>query len=101
MRRERGPLMSEMFHLPHGNASLLGRSSPRLFQPGELLGSFRHTVTHRRIRFDVWSATLRKRCSGFRWIDPESLDAIPHPSYVRKALALVPDSRPAPGLAEE
>jgi A/G-specific adenine glycosylase len=89
MRRESGALMSEMFHLPHGNASLLGRSSRRLFEPGELLGSFRHTVTHRRIRFDVWSATLRQRASGFRWIDPESLHAIPHPSYVRKALALV------------
>lgn len=94
MRREQGPLMSDMFHLPHGNASLLGRSSPKLFERGELLGSFRHTVTHRRIRFDVWSARLRERAGGFRWIDPESLDAIPHPSYVRKALQLVPDARP-------
>jgi A/G-specific adenine glycosylase len=88
MRRESGALMSEMFHLPHGNASLLGRSSRRFFEPAELLGSFRHTVTHRRIRFHVWSATLRERAGGFRWIDPESLDNIPHPSYVRKALEL-------------
>jgi A/G-specific adenine glycosylase len=84
MRRELGPLMNAMFHLPHGNTSLL-TGAPLAVSLKERLGKFRHTVTNRRIEFEVFSATA-KRAHGFAWIDPAS--DFPHPSYVRKALRL-------------
>jgi len=84
MRRESGPLMNAMFHLPHGDTSLF---SGTLLDVAlrERLGAFRHTVTNRRIEFEVFSATA-KRTADFCWIDPSS--DFPHPSYVRKALRL-------------
>ena len=87
MRREEGALMSGMFHLPHGNGHLL-RSSHSAFKPLDFLGSFRHTITHRRIRFDVWKASTSSR-QGFVWIDPRRLSEVPHPSYVRKAVGFL------------
>jgi len=84
MRREPGPLMNAMFHLPHGNTSLLA-GAPLDVAPLDRLGAFRHTVTNRRIEFVVFSATA-KRTPDFCWIDPAS--DFPHPSYVRKALRL-------------
>lgn len=92
MRRASGPLMKSMYHLPHGNDSLLpGR--PLAATPGESLGSFRHTVTNRRIAFSVHRAELRdaiaETADEYEWIDPAAIARIPHPSYVRKALALV------------
>lgn len=84
MRREAGPLMNAMFHLPHGDTSLL-TGTPLTVARRERLGKFRHTVTNRRIEFEVFSA-IAKRAAGFCWIDPAS--DFPHPSYVRKALRL-------------
>lgn len=84
MRRESGPLMNAMFHLPHGDTSLLS-GTPLDVARRERLGAFRHTVTNRRIEFEVFSATA-KRTADFCWIDPSS--NFPHPSYVRKALRL-------------
>jgi len=87
MRRHTGPLMDGMFHLPHGNG--------RLFDGWRLevgssrrLGSFRHTITNRRIEFTVLATSHRPPGAGrhYRWIDPGELASIPHPSYVRKAL---------------
>ncbi|HWS72372.1 MAG TPA: A/G-specific adenine glycosylase, partial [Thermoanaerobaculia bacterium] len=60
MRREAGKLMNAMFHLPHGDASLLG-GTPLRPRTGAILGSFRHTVTTRRIEFSLYAATLRGR----------------------------------------
>jgi A/G-specific adenine glycosylase len=90
MRREAGPLMNAMYHLPHGDSSLLG-GRPFVARPGPLLGTFRHTVTNRRITFEVYAAELpsRIRDSGeHAWIEPASMPTIPHPSYVTKALKL-------------
>jgi A/G-specific adenine glycosylase len=84
MRREPGPLMTAMFHLPHGNRALFD-GAPLDVSPRQSLGAFRHTVTNRRIRFEVFVATA-KRTPGYSWIDPAS--DFPHPSYVRKALRL-------------
>jgi hypothetical protein len=84
MRREPGPLMNAMFHLPHGNTSLFS-GSPLDVAPKERLGKFRHTVTNRRIEFEVFSASAKKT-RDYCWIDPAS--EFPHPSYVRKALRL-------------
>jgi len=91
MRRVRGALMDSMFHLPHGDTSLL-EAEPLAATSAELLGTFRHTVTTRRIVFSVWSATLSGRASAaYEWIVLADLDRVPHPSYVEKALRLLPD----------
>jgi len=88
MRRVSGPLMDAMYHLPHGDTSLL-EDQPLATTPGQLLGTFRHTVTTRRIEFAVWSATLTGRSHhGYEWIDPTRMDIVPHSSYVKKALKI-------------
>jgi A/G-specific adenine glycosylase len=89
MRRESGQLMCGMFHLPHGDTTLLTGTPLRVIA-GVTLGTFRHTVTNRRITFEVFAVARRPRARGreYAWIDPASLGAIPHPSYVRKALRL-------------
>jgi A/G-specific adenine glycosylase len=89
MRRESGQLMRGMFHLPHGDTTLL-TGAPLRIGVSETLGTFRHTVTNRRITFEVFAVSRRPRARGdeYAWIDPAALAAIPHPSYVRKALRL-------------
>jgi A/G-specific adenine glycosylase len=86
MRRECGRLMTSMFHLPHGTTSLFAAPPLKVDRP-KSLGAFRHTVTNRRITFEVFAARGSKR-AGYDWIDPATLSAIPHPSYVRKALRI-------------
>jgi A/G-specific adenine glycosylase len=91
MRRQAGKLMAGMLHLPHGNALLL-HSSRSLVSAGRYLGSFRHTVTHRRIQFHVWTAQPKPGAETREelvWIELRRLRQHPHPSYVRKALALM------------
>jgi A/G-specific adenine glycosylase len=86
MRREKGALMGELWHLPHGDTSLL-TGKPLRVDNAKALGSFRHTVTNRRITFTVFKATTNDQ-GRTSWIAPEDLPTIPHPSYVRKALRL-------------
>jgi A/G-specific adenine glycosylase len=91
MRRERGPLMLGMLHLPHGDNSpgdWLGKGASTAVRARTAIGSFRHTVTTRRIVFELFAATGHRRTSRDEWIDPARLDSYPHPSYVRKALRL-------------
>jgi A/G-specific adenine glycosylase len=89
MRRESGPLMNAMYHLPHGDDSLLS-GAPLAVATRSLLGTFRHTVTTRKIEFEVYTATLetkvRESKEEYRWIAPDALGDVPHPSYVAKAL---------------
>ena len=100
MRREHGPLMRDMFHLPHGDTTLL-TGAPLRVRRAKPVGSFRHTVTNRRITFEVFvvsrssmvverkPATNNERpTTNQRWLHPRDLADIPHPSYVRKALHL-------------
>jgi A/G-specific adenine glycosylase len=90
MRRETGALMNAMVHLPHGNTALLP-APPLDVNTHDLLGAFRHTITNRRIEFSVFIATARTRVRPSRewlWVDAEALDALPHPSYVKKAMRL-------------
>ena len=98
MRREHGALMSSMLHLPHGNRHLLSAAPPRVKEK-QFLGSFRHTITTRRIVFRVFAAKLRDPLRNspaeWTWISPENLPNIPHPSYVAKALTLLPVQSPA------
>jgi A/G-specific adenine glycosylase len=89
MRRESGPLMTAMFHLPHGDTSLLA-DAPLDIAPGARLGAFRHTVTNRRIEFELFEAVILSEAKDplTIWIHPADLARVPHPSYVRKALRL-------------
>ena len=87
MRREPGPLMHAMYHLPHGDASLLATSALDVVR-GALLGTIKHTVTTRKIEFTLYDAKVRGTTDGYEWIDLETLGAVPHPSYVAKALRL-------------
>ena len=85
--------MNAMFHLPHGNGALLG-GSPFEARRLRLLGTFRHTVTNRRITFEVWQAELSSSriadaADDSIWLAPADLESVPHPSYVRKALRFV------------
>lgn len=86
MRRERGPLMTAMLHLPHGNSALFD-AAPLVVASPRSLGSFQHTITTRRITFEVFAARARRR-SGYEWVNPAALRNFPHPSYVTKALKL-------------
>lgn len=90
MRLESGPLMTGMYHLPHGNELLLPGGSIAV-RESKRLGTFLHTVTNRRIEFTVWRASLdgnllRESAHSWSWIEPREVDRIPHPSYVKKAL---------------
>jgi A/G-specific adenine glycosylase len=87
MRRESGPLMHAMYHLPHGDTSLLGGRALKV-QQREIVGTFRHTVTTRKIEFTVYGGSVRGTPKGYEWIDPAAMHSVPHPSYVRKALAI-------------
>jgi A/G-specific adenine glycosylase len=86
MRRESGRLMNGMLHLPHGNG-LLFRGS-RFAARGSRVGEFKHTITNRRVTFEVRIANREARIAGYIWVSPADLPTLPHPSYVRKALQL-------------
>ena len=75
LRRE--ALVKGMYQLPNIRAT-------------RRVGSFRHTITNRRITFDVFARTTRARKSepNELWVDPARLSEVPHPSYVRKALQI-------------
>jgi A/G-specific adenine glycosylase len=89
MRRESGKLMNAMFHLPHGATTLLA-GAPLRVRGAAHVGTFRHTVTNRRIEFEVFTATLATIADSddYAWIDVASMAEVPHPSYVKKALRL-------------
>lgn len=92
LRQARGRIAREMFHLPHGSMEILGTDDSMRFTTRERVGSFRHSITHRRIEFDLWRCNVRETIAeddgDLEWIDPTALDRLPHPSYVRKALKL-------------
>ncbi len=100
MRRETGKLMNAMYHLPHGNNSLLP-GQPLSPATTRLIGSFRHTITTRRIEFQIFAADLRGsiRDGGdeYTWIDPARMSEVPHPSYVAKALRQLQSTQCAGG----
>ncbi len=90
MRRESGKLMTGLFHLPHGNTSLLA-GAPLRVRGKRSLGTFRHTVTTRRIEFELFAAKLADSIAdedSYEWIEAAAIERVPHPSYVAKALRL-------------
>lgn len=86
-----GKLMRDMWHLPHGSGELMPEMATA-HTAGKRLGEIKHTVTNRRITFELFEATLASDViaerSGREWMTIEELLREPHPSYVRKALAL-------------
>jgi A/G-specific adenine glycosylase len=95
LRLGEGRLMNGLYHLPHGNADLLGYCDD--FDLGTPLGTFAHTVTHRRITFELFAADTGGSIADSRgeyvWVDPARLADVPHPSYVRKAVRLAMSAR--------
>ena len=83
MRRESGTLFDGMWVLP---------DEVRGSRFSVLRGTFRHSITNRRIIFQVHKTENRERRTGnrrgFKWFSISSLANIPHPSYVRKALEI-------------
>ncbi len=63
------------------------------FARGEHLGSFRHAIMKSIVEFDVWTGeaggAVADAPAEAVWLDPAELSSVPHPSWVRKALALV------------
>jgi A/G-specific adenine glycosylase len=93
MRRESGRLMNALFHLPHGDTSLL-TGKPLKVRGAKLIGTFRHTITTRRIEFEVFQCgATAPGGADYSWIDPADLSRVPHPSYVTKALRLAGSER--------
>ena len=91
MRRESGALMNAMMHLPHGDTSLLS-GEPLHIRATELVATFRHTITTRRVVFNVYTGELASEVregDEYEWVDPGRLENVPHPSYVAKALAFI------------
>jgi len=82
--------MTSMLHLPHGDSSLLD-APPLDVARTQLIGTFRHTVTNRRITFALFEATLADSLrdgDDYEWIDVTKLRTVAHPSYVAKALKM-------------
>jgi A/G-specific adenine glycosylase len=84
MRRESGTLFDGMWVLPE---------EVRSSRFSVLRGTFRHTITNRRIQFDVYKTENRElrtenNHENNKWVHPSDLANIPHPSYVRKALVI-------------
>ena len=58
---------------------------------GEMLGEFRHTITHHHFHFRVLAAERGERLGravGFRWMRPADLAAVPLATTARKALRI-------------
>ena len=55
---------------------------------GEVLGTFRHTITHHHYTIAVQTATVRRVDGGHRWFDPPQFAEIPLSTTARKALRL-------------
>lgn len=101
MRRSQGPLLNGMLYLPADGSLFDNDPFPAVRR--QHLGRFRHTITTRRIAFDVWKADpparIADRPDSSIWIHPEELHSQPHPSWVRKALRIAAASRDRVGSA--
>jgi adenine-specific DNA glycosylase len=53
---------------------------------GEMIGEFRHTITHRHYRFMVRRAKVTKIPKPLRWFADGQLDEIPLSTTAKKAL---------------
>jgi A/G-specific adenine glycosylase len=88
-RRASGKLMRGMFQLPVGSGEPFGDHMV-IEEPGRRIAELTHTITHRRIRFQLFTPelpdSLAETDGEWKWIAPECLGDHPHPSWVRKAI---------------
>lgn len=63
------------------------------FQPGEVLGSFRHSITHHRYRITVISGRVTGTPMGFQWFSEDAMGAIALSTTARKALRISTKNR--------
>jgi A/G-specific adenine glycosylase len=56
---------------------------------GEVIGNFRHAITHHQYRYAVVVASLRKAPQGCRWVSPANLKELPVATITRKALGIL------------
>jgi len=93
-RRGEGKLMHGMLHLPQGNDALYPNPL-RIARPGRVAGTVKHSITSRRIVFEVHTpppsslGRVADAPGDWLWLSPSELAQHAHPSYVRKALELV------------
>jgi len=93
-RRGEGKLMHGMLHLPQGNDALYPHPL-RIPRPGPVAGTVKHSITSRRIAFEVHTPArpalgrIADAPGDWLWLSPRELARHAHPSYVRKALELV------------
>lgn len=87
--RSNGSLMKGMFQLPVGSSELFGEAMA-VVERGPRVGEVTHTITHRRIRFQLFAPempdSLAESRGEWRWVRMDELGEVPHPSWVRKAL---------------
>lgn len=90
VRRGGGSLMHGMWHLPHGSDALAPELRMENVRAVRSLGTFRHTVTFRRIVFEVFEADIDSVADDgeSRMMTEEEILSSAHPSYIRKALAI-------------
>lgn len=103
LRSEQGSLMTGLWHLPHGVPDLIPETAIANWISREVLGTFRHTVTDRRITFVIHRADLDSLVSDgpaeAAWQYPE--DDLATPSYVVKAFrhARLREGLPRPAVS--
>ena len=93
VRSASGTLMNGMFRLPGRDDEIGAAVQIDGLEPVRHLGDVRHSITNRRVRFEVWDAVIERVSDGpaaadIRWVWPAELSSVPHPSWVRKAMAL-------------
>lgn len=93
IRAEGGELMSGLHHLPHGSPQLMEEVAVESWSEIRRIGSFSHSITRRRIRFDLLEADLGPdhvaEGSGSGFVSVRDLRGLGIPSYVRKALDIL------------
>lgn len=72
--------LPERLHLPDAAA-------------GERLGSFRHTITFHKYRFEIHRADIPADIGSCQWISLDALDSMPASTVMRKALRVAEKNR--------
>lgn len=92
IRSSSGTMMNHMFRLPGRDEQIGAAVAIEGVRPLRHIGEVRHSITNRRVRFEVWDATIDTVCDtpggDIRWVGRDELSSIPHPSWVRKAIEL-------------
>ncbi|MBV9612916.1 MAG: A/G-specific adenine glycosylase [Acidobacteriaceae bacterium] len=81
-RRESSRLMPGFWELPE-------RDQLPQIMTRRMLGSFRHSITFHRFRFDVWEADAPARLGECQWISLEELNQLPQSTIFKKARRVV------------